>query len=355
MQRVIINSKNIMSRSAWLVILLFLAALPARAQDLNETLSQVGEAYARAYVDPLAEVLGSHLNTGLFHTAGTSRKAFGVDVYIGVKGSASLLTEAHRTFNLVYQSTVPLDVDFAGQIITMDVPATFTVSNAPSVFGDETEGVATISVDHDTTFSTLGLTIPVSFDSTLTPQETIGGIGPLDVAPFAVPQIGLGTVFGTDVMVRWLPKLTATDIGSLELFGFGVRHNLNQYLPILPVDISIQAAWQRLTVDDAADSQIMNANTFAVNLAVSKRIGVLTVYGGVQSERSDISFSYVFDVSEVDPDIDADPIDVDFTLTRKGRTRGIFGLGLKLGPFVWNADVNVGKITIYSTGIGFAF
>ncbi|MEM8486322.1 MAG: DUF6588 family protein [Bacteroidota bacterium] len=344
-----------MKRSAWLAILCLFLAVPAHAQDLNETLSQVGEAYARAYVSPLAEALGADLNTGLFHTAGVSRKVFGINVYVGVKASAALLNNSHKTFNLQYTGSVPLDVEFAGQTLTLDVPATFTVENAPSIFGATEEGQAFVSVDHDTTISTLGLTLPVSFDSTLTPQNTIGGVIETTVAPFVVPQIGLGTVFGTDIMIRWLPQLSINEVGALELFGFGVRHNLNQYLPKLPVDVSIQAAWQNIRAEDEAGSEVMDARTFAVNLAVSKRIGVLTVYGGLQTERSDVSFSYVFDVDDVDPDLDVDPIDVNFTLRHTGQTRGIFGFGLKLGPVVWNADVSTGQFTVVSAGFGFAF
>ncbi len=344
-----------MIRPVFLAVFFLLLATPVRAQDLNETLSQVGEAYAEAYINPFAEVLGAHMNTGLFHTAGVSKKVFGIDVYIGLKASAALLDNSFKTFNLVYQGTVPLDVDFAGQTFTMDVPATFTVDNAPSVFGDSETGMAVVSVNHDTTFSTLGLTLPVSFDSTLTPQETIGGVLTTDIVPFGVPQIGLGTVFGTDIMVRWLPQITAPDVGSVELFGFGVRHNLNQYLPVLPFDVSIQAVWQRILVEDHLNAEVMDAHTFAVNMALSKRIGVLTVYGGLQSERSDVELSYIFDVEEFDNSIEADPVDVNFTLRHKGRTRGIAGLGLKLGPVVWNADVSVGKLVVYSVGLGFAF
>ncbi len=351
-----------MIRSTGLVICLFVFTLPVKAQDLNETLSEVGEAYARAYVNPLADVLGAHLNTGLFHTAGASNKVFGIDVYFGVKASAAQLSTTDQFFDLVYEGIVPFDVELAGQTITLDVPATFSVTGAPTIFGTENEGFATVSVDHDTTFSSLGLTLPVSFDSTLAPQTTIGGLGneiqPIDLVPFAVPQIGLGTIFGTDVMVRWVPKISAPDIGSLELFGFGIRHNLNQYLPVLPVDVSIQAAWQRILVEDNIDDEVLSARTFAVNVAVSKRFAFVTVYAGVQSERSDVEFSYVFEIDEldeIDADLDAEQIDVNFTLRSNSKTRGIFGLGLKLGPVLINADASVGHFTIFSAGFGFAF
>lgn len=330
---------------------LSLLAAPASAQELQETLSQVGEAYARAYVTPLADALGADLNSGLFHTARVGNKRIGFHFYLGAKASATFLPASGETFDLTYTGTVPLEFNLGAETITMDVPATFTVTDAPSIFGDDTPAMATVRVDHDTTFSTLGLVLPVRFDSTLAPRETIGGLLPTSIAPLLVPQAGIGTILGTDLMVRWLPTLTVTDVGSVGMFGFAVRHSINQYLPALPVDLAIQAAWQRVKVDDPNDLTVLDARTFAVNAAVSKRISILTLYAGVQTERSDIAFAYTFDVEEAGEQ----DIPIAFVVNGGGKTRGIFGLGLSLGPVLINGDVSVGPTTVVSAGFGFAF
>jgi len=337
-----------------LFVLFLLISAPLAAQDFSETLSEVGEAYARAYVDPLAESLGADMNSGLFHTASTGKKILGVNVYIGFKASATFLETRHKSFDLTYQGTVPIDVELAGDIITLDVPATFTVTDAPTIFGDEDEALASVSVSHDTTFQSIGLTLPISIDSTLAPQQTIGGLLPTNVAPFLIPQVGIGTVMGTDVMVRFLPQISVTDVGSIEVLGFGVRHNINQYVPLLPLDIAIQAVWQRIGIDDALDNQVMSAKTFAVNIAASKRFGPLTLYAGLQTERSDIRFQYTFDPDEFDLD-DQEPVEVDFTLSDIGKNRALFGMGLKFGPVLLNGDISVGHITVVSAGFGFSF
>lgn len=334
--------------------LLLLLSTTGAAQDFSETLSEVGEAYAQAYVDPLAEALGADMNSGLFHTASTGKKILGVNVYIGFKASATFLDAGHKAFDLTYQGTVPIDVELAGDMIRLDVPATFTVTNAPTIFGDDEEAFATVSVDHDTTFQSIGLTLPISIDSTLAPQETIGGLLPTDVAPFLIPQVGVGTVMGTDFMVRFLPQISVTDVGSIEILGFGVRHSINQYLPLLPVDIAIQAVWQRIGIDDAADNQVMHAKTFAVNLAASKRFGPLTLYAGLQTERSDIRFQYTFDPDDFDLE-DQEPVNVDFTLSDIGKNRALFGMGLKFGPVLFNGDISMGHATVVSAGFGFSF
>ena len=334
--------------------LTLLLTAPGAAQDFSETLSEVGEVYARAYVDPFAEALGADMNSGLFHTASTGKNILGVNVYIGFKASATFLDARQKAFDLTYTGKVPIDIELAGNTISLDVPATFTVTDAPTIFGNEEEAFASVRVDHDTTFQTIGLTLPLSIDSTLAPQQTIGGLLPTDIAPFLIPQIGIGTVMGTDVMVRFLPQISVSDLGSIEILGFGVRHNINQYLPFIPLDLAIQAVWQRIGIDDATDNQVMDARTFAVNLAASKRFGPLTLYAGLQTERSDIRFQYTFDADDFDLE-DQDPIDVDFTLSDIGKNRAIFGMGLKFGPVLLNGDVSVGHTTVVSAGFGFAF
>lgn len=337
-----------------LSILLLLISAPLAAQDLSETLSEVGEAYARVYVDPLAEALGADMNSGLFHTASTGKKILGVNVYIGFKASAIFLSDTDKTFDLTYQGTAPIDFNLAGNIVTLDVPATFTVTGAPTIFGPEEDAFASVQVNHDTTFQTIGLTLPVSIDSTLAPRQTIGGLLPTDVAPFLIPQIGIGTVMGTDIMVRFLPQISVPDYGSVEVLGFGIRHNINQYLPLLPVDLAIQAVWQRLGADDDNNLQIVQAKTFAVNLAASKRFGPLTLYAGLQTERSDIRFQYTFEPDEFDVDSEED-VNINFTLSDIGKNRALFGFGLQFGPVLLNGDISTGHTTVVSAGFGFAF
>ena len=338
----------------FLLLLTVVFVTQSQAQDLNETLSQVGELYARAYVDPLADALGADLNTGLFHTASVVTR-FGFNVYLGVKAPATLLKSTQKSFDLQYSGRIPVSFDLAGTTISMSLPATFNVDNAPTIFGEDTPGQTVVTVMHDTTFSTLGLTLPVSFDSTFAPESTIEGFLPTNVAPLLVPQIGLGTVLGTDVMARWLPKISIPDVGSISLFGFGVRHSISQYIPAMPIEVALQTAWQKVQIENDQGGDFIEANTFAVNLALSKSFGILTVYTAVQSERSDIDFSYVFNLSGMDSELDLDPIDVNFTLESANKTRGIFGLGVQLGPVVINTDVGVGQLVVVSTGLGVAF
>ena len=59
--------------------------------------------------------------------------------------------------------------------------------------------------------------------------------------PMAIPQATLGTLFGTEAVVRYaaIPKME--NFPHIDLVGVGVRHNISQYLPDLPLDVAAGA------------------------------------------------------------------------------------------------------------------
>ena len=65
-----------------------------------------------------------------------------------------------------------------------------------------------------------------------------GGLN-VSMLPFAVPQLTLGSVFGTDLTVRYFAYSTNEDIGKLNLFSWGLRHSISQYVPVLPLDLAV--------------------------------------------------------------------------------------------------------------------
>lgn len=337
-----------MRQSVLLLSFLLLSAGSLRAQELEETLSQLGEAYAKAYTRPLADALGANLNTGLYD-APIGSSLFGFQLYVGVHAFGALLPEESEAFDLVFEGHVDLDAQVGGDVVTVHVPAVFVVNDAPALFGAEEPAVATITARYDTTVSRFGIAVPVSFDTTFT-REIVGGLLTTNVVPAAAPHLRIGTVFGTDLMIRWLPNIEITDFGAVEMFGFGVRHSVSQYLPILPVDLAVQVAWQRLNAEDTEGSELISASTFAGSLALSRRVGVLTVYGGLQTERSTLDVTYAFDAGE-----DVDPIPIAFDLVGAVTARGTAGFGLHLGPLRLHADYSVGRVNVFSTGLGLAW
>ncbi|MEM1126485.1 MAG: DUF6588 family protein [Bacteroidota bacterium] len=334
------------------LLVLGLAAPPAWAQsDLTETLEEVGEAYARAYVKPLADAIGADLNGALFHTAYAERLGF--NLFIGVRTSALYIPDADQTFDLTFSGTATLTVDVGPDLVEVDVPATFEVRGAPTIFGEEAPPGGIATVRYDTTLSYLGLSIPVSLDTTITDVRTIGGLLKTSFAPLAVPHARLGSILGTDLIVRWLPAISVPDYGSVELIGLGLRHSMSPYLGDRYADIGLQVMWQRMQVDDDADASVITADAFAANLHLSRQWGPLILYTGLQVEESTVRFQYNF--LPEDDRADIDPIAVDFKLSGGLKQRVIGGFTLAPGPLRLSAGVSVGELLVLSAGLGVAF
>lgn len=341
-------------RNVILILLLALATslLPPTAsgqeQDLGGLIDEVGEAYAGPYLQPLADALGADLNAGLFHTASVGGGMLPlVDLYVGAKVMGTLITDADKTFDLSYRTE---QVFRASDGNRYTVPVTFEIVNGPTVFGDESRGTATAHVNETVNpgpDGQSGTADDVVIDTTAT-FDVLPGLVDTPIAPFIVPQIGVGSIAGTDLVFRYLPRIGNDEYGTIGLVGIGVRHSLSQYVPLSPVSLTAQVMWQKLSIEDDSENEIFAASAWAANVAVSKSLLVLTVYGGLQVERSSIDIDYTFEPE--DPDLPSRT--VAFGLTGDNKVRVLAGLTFGLGPLAVNADAAVGNRTVVSAGVG---
>lgn len=330
-------------------VLSTIVASTLQAQDLEETLSTVGSAYAKAYVRPMADALGANLNSGLYHDARFESQRTGLNVYVGVRAFGAFLTSDDETFDLTYQDRVTVTAESQGEEISVPGLGTFEVTDAPTVFGEEDPAIATVTARFDTTIMRYGVAVPVSVDTSFT-QEIVGGVLPTNIVPTAVPHLRLGTLYGTDLMVRWLPTITVTDVGSLSLFGLGLRHSVSQYAPTLPLDIAVQVAWQQVNVDDAEEADLVDVSTFAASVVASREFGLLSLYGAFQTETTDIDVQYDLEIDD-----EAEPVPIAFSVRGAAKVRGLVGLALTPGPLRINVDYSIGQVNVLSAGIGVAF
>ena len=318
-----------MRKAVSAALLVFVIAGFARAQNLQSSLSQVGSQYGQAYVAPLVNSFGVDMNSGLFHSASMGGiLPFGLHLYVGVQLSGALLTSSDKSFNLTYKDT--LNSTLYGRQVS-----TYTVTNAPTVFGSKEPGKVVVTPDNPL--------VPV--DS----MNTIGGLVNTSIAPLPIPQIGLGSIFGTDVLVRYLPKISLSDYGSMQLFGIAIRHSISQYIPLVPVDIAVQLGFQSFSLTDTSGGDIMKASTFAANIEVSKTLAILTLYGGLQMESSSVDLKYTYN-----PGQNLQPIPVSVSMKGKNKFRALIGFNLGMGPLVINADYSIGSINAVTAGIGIA-
>jgi len=197
-----------------------------------------------SYTTPLATTVGTALNSGAYSSAHIPKK-FGLSI----------------AFNAIY-------------VMIPDEQRTYQPSSLDTAKGyNNTTKVSTI-------FGPTGSKIFTGGDG----MAAFPGGFNLAHATFVLPQISLHA-YHTELLVRYFPGIKIVD-KKFNLLGLGVRHSFGQYFN-LPVDVSIHGFYNSFKVDELVSS----TNT-AFGIAVSKTFGMLTPYGGIQMESSDMKFNY---------------------------------------------------------------
>jgi hypothetical protein len=115
--------------------------------------------------------------------------------------------------------------------------------------------------------------------------------GGFDISEFAVavPQLTIGSVFGTRAVVRWVSlDLGDSDFGKFEYMGFGAQHSISQYFPGLPVDLAAGFFSQSFEIGD----DLIKTDALMFNVTGSKRFGMLEPYAGIGYDTFDMDVDY---------------------------------------------------------------
>jgi len=308
-----------------LVLLAGTLASPALAgdPDLDALLQQATLEYAQGYLQPLVNAFGINQNTGLFHTADIAGGRLSLSV--SLQAMATRLEDKdhrfHRSLHVTLDERYGLHPGDDGYGQQGDL-----VMDGPTVFGD-TETPGTITAYY------LGLPVYQ--------EQVIEGLVDTDWVPLATPQASLGGIAGLRATVRWVPDIDAGDIGTISYFGWGLQWSANTVLPLLPVDVMVGFFTQDLDVGDDVST---HADSYF--LAASKKLTLLTVYGGVTIEDSSVDVDYTYHPGQ------ADERSVHFSSdgSQSGRftVGGVLDLGLKI-----NAEVGFGDYTTFGAGLLF--
>jgi hypothetical protein len=293
-------------KKGWICVLacfLLFAGLDLHAQDLEDDVSNYLSKNGQLYLQPLADIFCANLNSGLFHTARIPK--FGLHLYIGLEGMMAPVSDDQKTFTTVSEE----GSDLPGGVETA------------TVFGSEEGAVVEIEGE---------------------PVQLPGGWDTKWV-PFAVPHLTVGSLMGTEATIRWFEMEVGEDIGRVKLFGWGLRHSLSQYIPLIPVDIALGYYRQSFDVGD-----LVEARTTYLGLQASYQVGVLCLYGGVGLESSSLDIHYTYEEDE-------EETEVSFELEGANRGRFTLGFALDLPVVKIHADMNLAKQMVYTLGIGFGF
>lgn len=313
-----------------LAVLSFVVLQPdlSRAQDLEELLQQVGPEYGESYLAPFISAHGANQNAGIYHTA--DKAGTGFRLSIGLKVMATQIAEADQSFRRVLEDMplgelLPDDPEYdPWRDETGDV-----VMEGPTVFGNtEQSGTMTAYVNGMEIYS----------------LETIPGLVDTRYVPLFAPQATLGRIFGLSGTLRYFPEMDLSSYGKTKFLGYGVDWGVNTLLPMLPFSAAIGYFKQELDV-----GTFLQTTAESFFLALSYDDGVLTIYGGGASEKSDMKVEYAFEGYD---DLGVDAQTVGFESEGKQKKRFTLGGTLNFGVKL-NAEISHGNLTTYTAGIIF--
>lgn len=308
----------------------------------------------QAYLEPYAFALGDGLNNGWYNSAET-HKLFGFDLSVSV--SAIQIPEQAKTFNINSLGLVNMTVTGSGI--------------APTVAGPDQAGPLISVKDNQ--------------GNPLVEFNSPNGLG-MDIVPVPMAQIGFGLLPHTDVIGRFVPEMKYDNSGDemkIGFWGVGVKHNFKEWIPVLkslPFDASLFGSFSEVNAQSAlsftpddygvnnvsvtfvnADDQFLKVKTKTskFGLIVSKKIGVLTLFGGLGQSTSESTIDLVgkypmvtkasgpgYEITEEGALID--PVAIQF----KSQNISVdAGLRLKIAVISLFASVNKSEYTSYNVGL----
>lgn len=246
--------------------------LAAGKEDANK--------FANYYAKPFLNTFGNNMNN-LWYSTAAPLKTGRFTITIGSTGSLIPADEQSFVINPAEYTTIST---------TGNLPVT-----APTMFGEKTSpGGVYAKYNAGASSITFPLNIPE-------------GSG-VNISPLPVAQFSIGLIKGTELMVRAFPKIEVKGYKA-GYVGFGLKHDIKQWIPFmskLPFDLSVIGAYTSASLDivggdflspetgvsnpNAMDytTQELNFSSSAwnANLIISKKLPVLTVFGGLRLSSS---------------------------------------------------------------------
>ncbi|RPI01799.1 MAG: hypothetical protein EHM64_15140 [Ignavibacteriae bacterium] len=358
-----------------IILLLALYAHASFSQSLNESLSQLSQSAAIKFVQPGFDPFGISLNGGWLGKAPRARMA-SFDLEFGVVAMGTILTTSPTNFTL--SSTYRFSRDQAGTIadqagLTSQSDPTLrglvldaitskdfpVVLYGPTVTGSKNRNVQIVFSPNGT--ETLQINDPrYPFPINVNiPSKTVvldGATGLLDgfpILPSAAPQLKLGTLFGTQAILRLVPSTKVSDeFGKFSYTGFGLQHNPEVWLgTALPVDLSLGFLIQNAKVGD-----VVEVKGAAYGLSISKTFGgslfSVTPYIGGLLERSSVDVHYKQSIESI---TGKEEVNINFSLNGINKSRFIAGARFHIVVLDLAVDYNIGKMNSVTSGIFFSF
>ncbi|MCX6168846.1 MAG: hypothetical protein NTX65_05885 [Ignavibacteriales bacterium] len=331
-----------------------------KAQSLDETLSKLSSTVGSAYVKPIISAFGSNLNSGwVSQFPSATPLSFHIDLKIVAMGS--FFSDNVKTFTATdqfYFDQNQTNSILANSGITPSSPGyqnaynqiygqPFTVTfSGPTIIGSKDENlVVRFPGKPSVNVNAVDVQIPV-----------VKGYLPealQKIFPTATAQLTVGTVFGTNLAIRYFPDVNIGELGKSSYFGVGLIHNFGVWFPNpLPLDLTVGYFTQKLKV-----GTIFESNASQYGIYASKTLGIIvsfTPYIGLTVETSKTTVSYDYTSNQT---LNGVPVKAHISVDLEGENKSsaVIGFNLHLGIVNINADYKLAKTKTVSAGISFGF
>jgi hypothetical protein len=305
--------------------------------DLTDRIVRVSEDLLAGYAQPLVDVFGTGISTGLFHSA-YSHDFLGFD--LGVSLMYIKIPSSARYFNGT-ALICSLAIDSMINLIEYEV---------------ELESLSTIFGPWDTTI------VPTDGNALAIPPIIPGGFS-LSGVPLIMPQLNVGFVFGSEIAIRYVPYTFKG--AKMQFIGCGIKQQLNRLPPLslarLPFAIAIAGAYQKFKVRTAGGETIVSSKTWNVQAIVSTRIGVIEpmVAFSMENTTADFEYTFEYDIPDTLYGIPLESITISEDISLHFRSpkcyRTIIGLTLHAGLLFMHYDYNITPYSTHNLTLGFTW
>ena len=357
------------------ILVLFIIALGTTSEKTYSQVDIMGrlltggiddaEKVSEAYLNPFIDAFSANLNSGWYTTA-KPHSLFGFDITVSFNTA------------IVPSSAKSYDLALLGLSGTIE-PVGGGTTIAPTFSHSQTNDRPSLVYYEEFMGEQVELT------RFRVPNGT--GVGYI---PAPMMQAGIGLPFDTDIIVRYLPDMTIGSTGRIGLYGFGIKHSIKQWIPVIEklplINLSLMAGYtnfgtssgidlkpvdveaEDLTTDNvnfSDQSFNLDVNSYTVNLIGSVDIPFFVAYGavGFTSNTANLKMKGYYPIPTLDPADGAvivtdesvvrkDPVDITVQGdANKYVPRYNFGVTFKFGVLHLNIDYTYAYYSVASVGL----
>ncbi|HET9053693.1 MAG TPA: DUF6588 family protein, partial [Cyclobacteriaceae bacterium] len=320
-----------------LLSIVITAVTPAVAQEDMDDLLKGSVADAEyltsGYISPMLKAFGTGLNAGWNNTA-KPHKTLGFDLTITV--SPVFIPSSDKTYTVDNSKLSEIQLQDAGPD---------GKGSVPTIFGKDERSTYYFTDDPSETFDG-----PPGLDL----KKNIG----LNALPMPMVQLGVGIYKNTDLKFRFVPQRDFGDF-KVSLFGIGVLHDVKQWIPglkLMPFDLSGFVGFTKFKfeagLEEPGQVAAFDITATTIQGLISKKISVLTVYGGAgyNISNSSVNLKGTYELDE-----DGTTVTDPFSISAKASgPRVTAGFRLKLAVITLHADYTLQKYSTLTAGFGIA-